>query len=118
RPALVLASTALAEGVPVPHRVQVVEIAGRADELLAGLRAGHAGAAPPVLADDPERLVTVVFTSGTTGVPKGAMFGERELAAVALIDTGGAWAEPGTSGGAMLSGTQLAHIGFMTKLPW
>ena len=71
-----------------------------------------------MLPDDPERLVTIVFTSGTTGMPKGAMFGERELAAVASIDTGGAWAEPGTAGGAMLSGTQLAHIGFMTKLPW
>jgi acyl-CoA synthetase (AMP-forming)/AMP-acid ligase II len=46
------------------------------------------------------------------------MFGERELAAVATIDTGGGWADPGTAGGAMLSGTQLAHIGFMTKLPW
>ena len=117
-PALVLASPALAEGVPDGMRTEVVDIASRADDLLASIRRGHEGTVPPVLADDPERLVTVVFTSGTTGVPKGAMFGERELAAVARIDTGGEWAEPGTSGGAMLSGTQLAHIGFMTKLPW
>lgn len=118
QPALVLASPPLAEGIPPGLPVEVVDIASEAAGLLASLRSGHDGASPPVLADDPERLVTVVFTSGTTGVPKGAMFGERELAAVALIDTGGTWADPGTSGGAMLSGTQLAHIGFMTKLPW
>ena len=47
-----------------------------------------------VPADDP---LILIFTSGTTGIPKGAMFGERELAAVATIDTGGAWAEPGTA---------------------
>ena len=117
-PALVLASPDLAVGVPASIPVETVEIAGRAEDLLAGLRAGHEGRAPATLPDDPDRLVTIVFTSGTTGVPKGAMFGERELAAVALIDTGGTWADPGTAGGAMLSGTQLAHIGFMTKLPW
>ena len=118
RPALVLASPALADGVPADLTVEVVEIATAPDGLLAAIRAGHEGVTAPVLADDPARLVTVVFTSGTTGVPKGAMFGERELAAVAQIDTGGTWAEAGTAGGAMLSGTQLAHIGFMTKLPW
>ena len=118
QPALVLASPALAEGIPEGMRVEVLDIAGGVDELLSSLRAGHGSASPPVLRDDPERLVTIVFTSGTTGIPKGAMFGERELAAVASIDTGAVWAEPGTAGGAMLSGTQLAHIGFMTKLPW
>src|SRR5205814_6807684 len=37
---------------------------------------GNAGAAPsaPVLGDNPERLAAIVFTSGTTGPPKGAMF--------------------------------------------
>jgi acyl-CoA synthetase (AMP-forming)/AMP-acid ligase II len=113
----VLAGTALAEGIPDAMRVEVVDIAGGVDELLLAIRDGHAGA-PPVLPDDPERLVTIVFTSGTTGIPKGAMFGERELAAVATIDTGAVWADPGAAGGAMLSGTQLAHVGFMTKLPW
>ncbi|MGZ4726622.1 MAG: class I adenylate-forming enzyme family protein [Acidimicrobiales bacterium] len=118
QPALVLASPPLVEGVPVTIPVEIVDLAAGVGGLLATIRAGHEGTAPPVLADDPDRLVTVVFTSGTTGVPKGAMFGERELMAVAVADTGGGWAEPGTSGGAMLSGTQLAHIGFMTKLPW
>jgi acyl-CoA synthetase (AMP-forming)/AMP-acid ligase II len=68
--------------------------------------------------DDPERLVTIIFTSGTTGTPKGAMFGNRELAAITTADVADRWAEPGTTGPAMLAATQFAHIGFMTKLPW
>ena len=71
QPALVLASPALAEGVPAGLHVEVVDIAPGTDELLTTIRAGHAGASPPVLGDDPERLVTVVFTSGTTGSTEG-----------------------------------------------
>ena len=44
------------------------------------------------LPDDPDRPVAIVFTSGTTGLPKGAVFCERQLEAVAVADTGGAWA--------------------------
>jgi acyl-CoA synthetase (AMP-forming)/AMP-acid ligase II len=72
----------------------------------------------PELPPDPARPVAVVFTSGTTGRPKGAVFTEAQLAAVARLDTGDAWAEPGTPGPAMLASTQFAHVGFMTKLPW
>jgi acyl-CoA synthetase (AMP-forming)/AMP-acid ligase II len=74
--------------------------------------------APPVLPDDPDRPVAIVFTSGTTGLPKGAVFCERQLEAVAVADTGGAWAPAGQAGPAMLASTQFAHIGITTKLPW
>jgi acyl-CoA synthetase (AMP-forming)/AMP-acid ligase II len=69
-----------------------------------------------VPAPDPDRLACIVFTSGTTGEPKGAMFRERHLDAIATIDTGStdAW----SGGGPMLASTQFAHIGFTTKLPW
>jgi acyl-CoA synthetase (AMP-forming)/AMP-acid ligase II len=67
------------------------------------------------LPSDPERLACVVFTSGTTGAPKGAVFRNRHLAAVDRIDAGGL---ADGSGGPMLASTQFAHIGFMTKLPW
>ena len=76
------------------------------------------GGAPPVLPDDPDRPVAIVFTSGTTGLPKGAVFCERQLEAVAVADTGGAWAPAGQPGPAMLASTQFAHIGITTKLPW
>lgn len=74
------------------------------------------GAAPPTLAPDPERVVAVVFTSGTTGEPKGAVFTERQLEAIATIDAGGVDVWGG--GQPMLASTQFCHIGFMTKLPW
>jgi acyl-CoA synthetase (AMP-forming)/AMP-acid ligase II len=80
-------------------------------EQLAGV--ARTGAAPPALEPDPERPVAVVFTSGTTGAPKGAVFGERQLDAIRRIDVGDAWG----AGGAVLLGTSLAHLGFMTKLP-
>jgi acyl-CoA synthetase (AMP-forming)/AMP-acid ligase II len=74
--------------------------------------------APAVLPDDPDRPVAIVFTSGTTGLPKGAVFCERQLEAVAVADTGGAWAPARQAGPPMLASTQFAHIGITTKLPW
>ncbi len=113
-PRLVLATPELAEGLTDDTPIEPVERADRAGAILAGLRRGRAGDSPAALPPDPERMVTIVLTSGTTGVPKGAMFGVRELAAVTEADTQGRWG----GGASMLSGTQLAHVGFMTKLPW
>ena len=76
------------------------------------------GDAPPRLAPDDDRAVALVFTSGTTGVPKGALFTNRQLAAITAIDLGHAWATTWGGGGPMLASTQFAHVGFMTKLPW
>lgn len=58
----------------------------------------------------------LVFTSGTTGLPKAAVFADEQLRAVTMADTGGEWAE--APGGAALGSTSFAHVGFMTKLPW
>jgi len=55
----------------------------------------------------------VVFTSGTTGEPKGAVFAARQLEAIGHIDAGGRWG----GGGRGLSSTSFAHLGYMTKLP-
>lgn len=82
-------------------------------------RLARPGSPPPALTGDPDRLVAIVFTSGTTGAPKGAVFGNRELHAIAradvpAFDDDSCWG----TGGPMLASTALAHIGSMTKLPW
>jgi len=71
------------------------------------------GASPPPLPDDPDRPVAIIFTSGTTGLPKGALYGNRQLAFITRTDVGDAW----DGGGRSFSGTSFAHLGFMTKLP-
>jgi len=80
------------------------------DTVLAPLRT--AGSDLPPLADDPERPVAIVFTSGTTGLPKGATFANRQLAFITEVDTGGRWG----GGGPALGATSLAHLGPTTKL--
>jgi len=73
------------------------------------------GASPrPAPDHDLERPVCICFTSGSTGQPRGGWFTDRQLQAIAELDTGGAWG----GGGHGLSSTQMAHVGFMTKLPW
>jgi acyl-CoA synthetase (AMP-forming)/AMP-acid ligase II len=81
------------------------------DDPLAALR--DAGCVGPgdVVDDDPRRPVAIVFTSGTTGTPKGALFCNRQLSAITEIDVGDRWDGGGTS----LAGTSLAHLGFVTK---
>ena len=72
------------------------------------------GATPDAVAADDDRPVAIVFTSGTTGVPKGAVFANRQLRAVSQIDVGGKWG----GGDNNVAAVSLAHVGFMTKLPW
>lgn len=74
-------------------------------------------APPPAPPPDPDRPTNVVFTSGTTGEPKGAEFREAQVEAITAIDLGAAAGGWG-GGGPMLAATQFAHVGFSTKLPW
>jgi acyl-CoA synthetase (AMP-forming)/AMP-acid ligase II len=71
---------------------------------------------PGTIVDSPDRPSVIVFTSGTGGTPKGAVFGDAQLAAVCALDTGRD--EPWDGGGPVIASTQFCHIGFMTKLPW
>ncbi len=82
------------------------------DGVLADWRVRGAPPAAP-LPDDPDRPVAIVFTSGTTGLPKGALYCERQLAFITATDVGDAWG----GGGRSFTGTSFAHLGFMTKLP-
>jgi acyl-CoA synthetase (AMP-forming)/AMP-acid ligase II len=81
------------------------------DTTLKDLRAP--GESPPALEPDPDRPVAIIFTSGTTGLPKGALYCERQLAFITKTDVGDTW----DGGGRSFSGTSFAHLGFMTKLP-
>jgi acyl-CoA synthetase (AMP-forming)/AMP-acid ligase II len=68
---------------------------------------------PPSVPYDDERPVAIVFTSGTTGTPRGATFAGRQLAAITEMDVGTAWG----GGDPVVVATGLPHVGFMTKLP-
>lgn len=117
-PDLVVASPALAPGhvdLPVEVLTPLEDPGGGGPgRVLAGLRV--AGEAPGLLAEDPERPVAVVFTSGTTGLPKGAVFGGRQLEFICGVDTGHRWADPAVAPTHSLAGTSLTHLGPMTKL--
>jgi len=63
---------------------------------------------PMIHDDDP---VAVVWTSGTTGIPKGAVFDHRNLEAVSA--GAGVLSSPGDR---RLSPLPFAHVGYMTKI--
>jgi acyl-CoA synthetase (AMP-forming)/AMP-acid ligase II len=110
RPSVALCDPATADGLPL--RTDVVGIApgGRLEELGSGSYGREAD-------DDAQRVAAICFTSGTTGVARGATFRVRHLAAVSAIDLGpGAQAWGG--GEAMLASTHFAHVGMALKLPW
>jgi acyl-CoA synthetase (AMP-forming)/AMP-acid ligase II len=71
-----------------------------------------AGSGVSELPDDQDRPVAIIFTSGTTGLPKGALYCNSQLAFITQTDVGDAW----DGGGRSFTGTSFAHLGFMTKL--
>ncbi len=88
----------------------LVEPAIRSDAVLEGLR--RRGSRPAPLAGDADRPIAIVFTSGTTGLPKGAVFCGRQIAFITECDVGEAWG----GGGHAMAGSALAHLGPTTKL--
>ncbi|MFL6238502.1 MAG: class I adenylate-forming enzyme family protein [Actinomycetes bacterium] len=68
---------------------------------------------PPTPPYDDERPVAIVFTSGTTGTPRGATFCGKQLLAITAMDVGTTWG----GGDPVVVSTGLPHVGFMTKLP-
>ncbi len=113
-PAFVIASAELCDGVPDDTEVLEVSVASTSGEILRSLRV--ADEAPPSIAIDPDRKVAIVFTSGSTGLPKGALFRERTIRAIFDMDNSGSAGYSGASHS--VSATQWAHIGGMTKIAW
>ena len=106
-PRVVLAAPGM---VPSDHDAIEVPPAGAAAELFADIRTSGD---VPELAEDPDRPVAIIFTSGTTGTPKGALYCNRQLSFITANDVGDTWG----GGGRSYNGTSFAHLGFMTKLP-
>ncbi len=106
-PTLVLSTDGLALD---PFRTVTVEPAANLSSILSGLRSD--GSTPIQLPAAGDRDVAIIFTSGTTGVPKGARYGNRQLAFITRTDVGDVWG----AGGRSFAGTSYAHLGFITKL--
>ena len=70
------------------------------------------GCGPAPLAGDEDRPIAIVFASGTTGMPKGAVFCGRQIGFITQCDVGEAWG----GGGHAMAGSALAHLGPTTKL--
>src|SRR5690606_27064876 len=118
QPDVVVADPSLTDGIPPAARVFELVPAEDAAGVAAGMRVRDE--APPVLPEDPQRPVAICFTSGSTGAPKGALFRDAQLRAIAKLDTGGSGSSGGVwgNGTPTILGTQFAHVGGMTKIPW
>jgi acyl-CoA synthetase (AMP-forming)/AMP-acid ligase II len=76
---------------------------------------GEADARPPDVRASASRPVAIVYTSGTTGLPKGATYTGAALEAVRRME---ARLEPGLERTVGLQATPMAHMGTMTKMAW
>jgi acyl-CoA synthetase (AMP-forming)/AMP-acid ligase II len=107
---LLVTTEDMAPGGPVHDAVVLTEPARHRDGILENLR--RRGRRPAPLASDQDRPIAIVFTSGTTGTPKGAVFCGRQIAFITQCDVGETWG----GGGHSMAGSALAHLGPTTKL--
>jgi acyl-CoA synthetase (AMP-forming)/AMP-acid ligase II len=74
---------------------------------------GEADPEPPDAEAAPSDPLAIVYTSGTTGLPKGATFTISALEAVRRIESA---LEPGLDRTSGLQATPMTHMGYMTKI--
>jgi acyl-CoA synthetase (AMP-forming)/AMP-acid ligase II len=92
------------DGVPTPDAPVMV---GRAELTRTAANGDH----PPPVIVGPDDPAVIIWTSGTTGAPKGAWFDHRNLAAA--VRTAGVMTAPFDR---RISGIPFAHAGYMAKL--
>jgi acyl-CoA synthetase (AMP-forming)/AMP-acid ligase II len=110
-PRLIITTSELAPtDVVESGQMTLITPGSSADDVLTDLR--RPGQAPPPLITDLDRPIAIVFTSGTTGTPKGAVFGGGQIAFITQCDVGEQWGQ----GGHAMAGSALAHLGPTTKL--
>ena len=98
----------LLEGSAEPRSIDRFEIS----EAVEAARNGRGAPAPSLPLLDPTDPVAVVWTGGSTGIPKGALFDHRNLEAVAAGTD--VLSSPRDR---RLSPLPFAHVGYMTR-PW
>jgi acyl-CoA synthetase (AMP-forming)/AMP-acid ligase II len=111
-PALVVRDASLGlpgvpAGTPVLPRRELAAICGD----VAGAAAARQALAAVQAECEPADIVTIMWTSGTTGLPKGACFDHRNLRAIAAA--AGAMCAPGDR---RLGALPFAHAGYMGRL--
>jgi len=72
--------------------------------------------APPAIVPSPDDPVAIVWTSGTTGVPKGACYAHRSLMAIAEIETRRHEGGRISFQRHIAAGLSFAHVGTMARI--
>jgi acyl-CoA synthetase (AMP-forming)/AMP-acid ligase II len=96
-----------------PRWISAERVRGSTTAALDALGLDGAGIAGGPVEDDP---VAIVWTSGTTGVPKGAWYAHRNLLALAAIEARRHADGPPRHEKHLASGASFAHVGSMARI--